>query len=32
MNVKKISNNIMGCSPFPTMGTLEEMDPKGFNG
>jgi len=24
-----ILNNIMGCSPFPTMGKMEEVDPHG---
>jgi hypothetical protein len=26
---KSIPNGIMGCSPLPTMGTLEEVDPQG---
>jgi hypothetical protein len=24
-----ILNNIMGCSPFPTIGEMEEVDPHG---
>jgi len=26
---KNIPNNIMGCDPFPIMGTMEEVDPYG---
>jgi hypothetical protein len=25
-----ILNGIMGCSPFPTMGKMEEVDPHGI--
>lgn len=28
---KSITNNIMRCSPLPTMDAMEEVDPHGFN-
>jgi hypothetical protein len=28
---KSILNNIMGCSPLPTMDTTKKVDPHGFN-